>query len=332
MSTNALEDIAGDETDSEAGNTEDQPTTGGTDGDNQAPADGAPAPAGDGAPAPEGGGDPAPAAKDEPDDWLAIRERVAKGDDKVAKRLSRYATLDDALKAGVEAQNKLGGLKPLQPLGPDSTPEEIKAYRDAYGIPETVDGYKVDLPDGLVLGEADKPIADEFLKLAHEHNIPPNAANAIIANHLKLQEDFIQRQEAADLETRQKAINTLKSSDVWGREAQLNTNLIRNMLNDAPESVREGLMAARMPDGTLVGNDVNTLQWMANLARTINPHATVVPGNAENAMSSIQSEKASLEKMMGDYNGEYWKGPKAAEHQARYLALVEAEEQIQKRE
>lgn len=265
------------------------------------------------------------------DNWSAVRERVANGDEKLLKRLSRYSTLDEALRAGVEAQNKIGSLKPVQALTKDSTPEEVAAYRKANGVPETPDGYDINLPDGIILGDNDKPIADAFLKIAHEHNLPPTAVNAIISSHLQLQEQAVQSQQEFDLNAQNEAQKQLKSSEVWGNEAKVNINLINDMLsNNAPPEVREMLEHARLPNGNLLGNDVPTLKFLASLAREVNPYATIA-GASDDALSTIDAEMGALEKLMGDHTSDYWKGPTANAKQARYAQLIGLKNNIKSR-
>lgn len=265
-------------------------------------------------------------------DWAKLREQLADGDDKVLKRLSRYATLKDAIKAGVEAQNKIGSIKAIQPITKESTPEEIAAYREAHGIPESPDKYEIKLPDGMVLGEEDKPMVDEFLKLAHENNIPAPVANALIAQQLAAREQLIEQQEAKDSQDLIDARKTLTSNDVWGSEAKLNINLINNMLDGAQPGLKEQLMGARLANGKLLGNDPDALLWLASVARDLNPLATVTPSSGMSTLQTVEEEIASLEKLMGDSNSDYWKGPNAQAKQDRYRALVEAKLKMQSKQ
>lgn len=59
-------------------------------------------------------------------EWSDIRERVAGGEDKILKRLARYGTLEEALKAAAESQNKLYATKTQIRPGDKAPPEEIK--------------------------------------------------------------------------------------------------------------------------------------------------------------------------------------------------------------
>lgn len=267
-------------------------------------------------------------------DWATIRAKVAGDDEKILNVLSQYSTLEDALKAGVEARRKLSSGQQKTAKVPDanSSPEEIKAYREANGIPEEAKDYKVELPDGVVLGDADKPVADKFLEIAHKHNLPPAVANDIIANQLKIQQEYLKEQEEADDQARADARAKLTSNEVWGSEAQLNINMINNMLEGAPQGVKENLLDARLGDGTLLGNNVPALRWLSNLARELNPYGTITPNQGMSLSETVQAEMAKLEGMMGDRNSAYWKGPTAQQNQQRYGQLLEAKLNAEKRQ
>lgn len=281
-------------------------------------------PAGDDAPVTNDppSGDPKPSGDTNdstpaPSDWATIRTKVANGDEKILNRLSRYSTLEEALRAGVEAQNKIGSMKKQPTLSADSTPEEIAEYRKVNGIPDSPDGYEINLGDGLVLGEADRPVADEFLRVAHEHNLPPKAVNAIIARHLQLQDQAIKAQEEQDINDRTATTAALTSADMWGSEARLNATIVHGMLEQAPPGIRDGLLQSRLPNGKLLGNDVEAMQWLASQARAINPYATVTPAPGLDAAGTVDAEIAAIEAKMG--TPEYYKNEAM---QARYRDLI----------
>ena len=274
--------------------------------------------------APETPSTPAPAPEAAPaNDWAATRAKIAGTDEKLLKQLSRYGTLDEALKAGLSAQEKIAKTRATRP-GKDASPEELAAYREANGIPESPDGYEIDLPNGIVLGEADQPYVDEFLKIAHSHHLPPETANAIAATQLELREKDIAARAQADKESSVNAYETLSKPEEWGSELKLNLNMIRGLLDGAPPGVKENLEASRAADGTPLGNHVPTLKWLASLAREANPIATVVPGSGSNAQQAMESEISKIEAMMADGTSDYWKGMNSEKIQARYRDLVDA--------
>jgi hypothetical protein len=286
----------------------------------------APSPAPADTPKVNADGDLDPAAGTE--DWSKIRERIAKGDEKLSKRLARYSSVDSVVEALIAAQAKIsdGTLKSVLPK--DATPEQVAAWREENGIPLEPTGYDMTMPDGLIIGEDDKPIVDEFVKNAHQMNMTPAQAKSTVAWYLNLQERQAEELAAADLTAKEQGMEAL--AEAWGSEAKLNKNLIVNLINQAPggEETANQILGARLADGTPLGSNPNVLRWLADVARTVNPTATVVPGSGANASQAIETEIATLEKMMGDKASDYWKGPHAEKNQARYRQLVTVQEQI----
>lgn len=288
-----------------------------------------PAPATDPASPAAEGADPAkPAAADPaaPKDWAARRAEYANGDEKLLKRLSRYSSERDAIEALISAQNKIasGALKNALPR--DATPEQLAEWRAENGIPEKPEEYDVTLPNGMVIGEADKPVVDRFLKTAHENNMTPAQVKANLAWYYADQERAVTEMHQNDEAIASKAEEILRGE--WGSEYKLNLNLVQAMLDNAPSGLKEQLLGARLADGTPFGSNPENLRWLANLAREINPTATVVPGSGANALQAIESELASMNKMMGDRTSAYWKGPDAEKMQARYRELVSVKQKV----
>lgn len=275
-----------------------------------APVDPAPAPA----PAPAD-----PAAVTWPENW---RELKANGDEKMLKRLQRYSSPSAAIDALFEAQTRISKGDLLPSLKENATPEEISDYRVAHGIPAEPAGYEISLPNGLVIGEADRPLVDEFLTKAHASNMHPAQVNEALGWYFDRAEQARIAQEARDTESRMATEDELRAE--FGPDYRVNVKIANEMLDNAPGGLKNKLLAGRMADGTLIGNNPDVIRWLTTLSRELNPIGTVVPGSGTNAVQAVETEMASLKQMMGDHKSEYWKGPMAPKHQARYKQLVEA--------
>lgn len=291
-------------------------------------------------PAPPAATDPAPAADpaetpdpldtDEPavkeTDWAAVRTRIAKGDEKLEKRLARYSSIDSVVEALIAAQNKIasGGLKTAYPK--EGSEAEIAAWRAENGVPETADGYEIKLDEGVLMGDEDKPLVSEFLQAAHAANYTPEQANAAVNWYMNMREQEADAIAANDTQSREQAEQQI--SEMWGTETKLNKQMILNHLKGAPDGVGDLLLGGRLADGTPIFNHPGALRWFAEQARSLNPIATVVPGSGQNAAQAMEDEIASIEKMMGDRESDYWKGPKAATTQERYRKLIDAKQRL----
>ncbi len=292
----------------------------------------APAPAPDPAPDPIVGDPPAPtpdpaapapAAGDPPaGDWPEDWRQKYSTDPAVQKRLERYGSPKAALDALFAAQTRISKGDILPALKDNPTAEDIAEYRNSHGIPETPDKYDLTLPNGLVIGEADKPFVDEFLTKAHEQNMHPKQVQEALGWYFDKQEKAVAEQEARDQEHRIACVDELRNE--FGPDYKREVKIAMDVLDTAPADVKDRFLGGRLADGTMIGNDPAVIRWLNTLSRELNPIGTVVPGSGTNAAQAVQSEMTELRALMGDHNSAYWKGPAAAAKQARYKQLVEA--------
>lgn len=105
-----------------------------------------------------------------PDNW---RDMMAGGDEKFRKQLERYQSPADVGKKGRELEAKLSSGEYRRDLPRDATPEQLAEWKRERGLPEGVEGYldNLMLPDGVVLGENDKPVASGFAEAAFRNNV-----------------------------------------------------------------------------------------------------------------------------------------------------------------
>lgn len=259
------------------------------------------------------------------DKW---REEYAGTDEKVLKRLQRYTTPKTALDAMIEAQNKISDGSYKKPLGEKATPEEIAEYRKANGIPETPEKYLDNLPNGLVIGEEDKPIIAEFTKAFHGVNADPK----VVQTAIKTYYDVVDKVEGikAEANTAAKVAVEDELRAEWGPDYRPNTNLINAFIGSMPKELQEELFQSTKPDGTQIMNNPAMLKWLAQQARELNYTGAVLP-NGEASSKSLESEINTLKGMMGDRSSKYWKGPESAGLQARYRELVDLQQKIANR-
>lgn len=254
-----------------------------------------------------------------PEDW---RVKLAGEDKSYLKTLDRFNSPADLAKAYRDAQARLssGQLKAALPENP--TAEELANWRTQNGVPESADKYDVNLGDGFVWGDADKPLLDDFTKYAHESNMPADQVKKVLGWYASLQERQSAAREEADERFHQEAEDTLRSE--WGQEYRRNLNAIGNVFDahSNPE-VKDAIFMARLPNGRLLGDDPDAVKVLAAIARTANPSATVVPSNG---FGTMDDELTALSKKVG--TTEYWRDPKMQE---RYAELLQAKEAYDKR-
>lgn len=284
----------------------------------------APAPAADPAPAPQpaptiaAGGDPAkPEPKvvhtDFPEDW---RQKWAGEDKAKLKTLDRFKTPADVYTAYEALRQRVdsGELKLNKPFPDKGTPEEQAAWRKEAGVPDKPEAYEINLPDGVVLGEEDKPIIESVKAFAHGKNVPPSVLNDFVGWYYAEQDKQLAARAEADQQARQANDDALRAE--WGNDYRANLNAIGALFSSTPE-LKDRFLSARFADGTLVGDDPDTLKWLAGLGREAFPASTLLPNGGANVTSRL-AEIRELAKTNPD---SYW-SPAIQEEERK---LIEAE-------
>lgn len=267
-----------------------------------------------------------------PDDW---RQKLAGEDKKALKTLERMADPTAVWKQAQELRAKLssGEYKRVPPK--DATEEDLAAYRKEIGLPEKPEDYEITLPQGAVMGEADKPVFDSFKGIAHKANMTPEQLNAAADWYFQQQREQAEAQDDFDQRFRSDAEEDLRAD--WGNDYRRNINSITGLFSTAPEGVKDRLLSGRIPihdkDGNVtgmapLGNDPAVVRWLVSLAQELNPAATIAPGSAANSMQSIDDEIAGIEKTMREDRAAYFKDEKA---QTRYRELLAAKEKLASR-
>lgn len=267
------------------------------------------------------------------DPWNGIRDAYLSKftDDKekesVGKWLGRYATPLDVLDAArkVNDQFKRGELRLTLPK--NATEEQIKAYREANDIPENAAAYLEKLPDGLVVGDADKPVFEAFAETLAKDGHP----KAVIHSAIKWYNEWSEKQSEAlvqaelEADAQFKAETEKQLQEMYGGEVKLNLNMANNWIASLGEEVAAKFREARTADGRLFFNDPVIVHALVNAARQANPTGTLVSGSGERALQQMDEEIAGYEKEM-QTNRDKWFAADNAARRDRYGKLLEAKE------
>lgn len=231
-------------------------------------------------------------------DWPADWRAKLSPDGKHAKTLDRFASPNAVFDSYQALRQKLdsGEIKAVSPYPAEGKPEEQAAWRKANNLPEKPEDYKLKFADGLVIGDADKPIIDGFLQAAHASNATPDQVNGILHWYYDQQEKAVVAQEEKDAAYLTQSEDALRAE--WGGEYRTNVNMIRGLVDTMPAGVKELFVSSRLGDGTALLNHPDMARWLVQTARTVNPMATVVPGAGANMASAIDDEITSIEKTM----------------------------------
>jgi hypothetical protein len=266
-------------------------------------------------------------ATDTSPDW---RARLAGDDKDFAKQLGRYSDEAAFGKAYRALQTKLSSGEFKKALPEGASAEELATWRKENGLPDKAEGYveKLELPKGLIIGEADKPIVAEFAAAALEGNVDPKQFNGMVAKYYDILDKQRAAQEDADAAFKTESEEALRTE--WqGPEFRRNLTAVNNLIATWSEGLATNVLAARGPDGRKLGDSPALIKQLAALAVELNPTSTLVPAGTTDPGKTVAAELESIRELRRNNPDEYAKNEK--KHEAREIELIEAQLKLQKR-
>lgn len=140
-----------------------------------------------------------------------LPEEMRKNSDTM-KQLMKFGKIGDLAKSYSELESKLG--KAIELPGKEAKPEEVEAFYQKLGKPETADKYTID----------DKN-ADTFKELAYKYNLTDEQAKGIYAGAKALTESYMQQAQDKLIQTAKATESALKSE--YGTDAQVKLDLCK---------------------------------------------------------------------------------------------------------
>jgi hypothetical protein len=293
----------------------------GTPPGNPPPADGNKPPAAPSLAAkPPGEGDPPPAAPitSMPENWRTL---MAGGNPDVEKELGRFtdpAKVGDAL-LNYKKQMRSGSFD-VPPPGEDK-PEELKAWREAHGIPVEATGYKVPEEIQKRLYDEDKPILEGYIGAAHKANQPQSVIDFTTKWYVDMQEQAAAAMVERDKKGSAEAEDALRSD--WGPQYRANLNAATRALAEMFPGV--DLTEARLPDGTKIGNNPKVLKGMHELAVQKWGAGEFVGAEAS---ARTQTRMQEIEKVMRENPDAYFGDPAMRKEYGDLLAADEKRKKV----
>jgi hypothetical protein len=251
---------------------------------------------------------------DWPEDW---QQRIAGDDKDELKQLSRYASPKAVWEKAraLERRMSSGELKAVLPKNP--TEADLTAWRKDNGIPEKPEAYTLKLASGDKITKELQPAVDAILKNAHATNMTGEQASAAVDSYLAVKKQEAQVRAETDETQRTQALDALAKE--WGGSLSRNKSLIGNVLNMFPEAVRNSMMDARLPDGSLIFNNVDVLRAFAAIELRNNPAGIITPAGGGDVGKTALDEYQAIQKLMREKPHEY---KKDAAKQGRMTELI----------
>jgi hypothetical protein len=197
-----------------------------------------------------------------PQDW---REKFAGNDEKLLKRLARFASPENFVKSYKALEQKLNEKSSVKP--PEDE-EKLAKWREEQGVPKEAADYKIPKIKNHEWTAADEPIIGDFLVDLHNANAPQPIVDAALGWYAKFAQQ--QHQAVYDLDVSDKETLEDAMRSEWGGEYRGNINLMKRVLeHDLPKGLGDALANARMADGHRLINHPEFPAWLVGLGKEI---------------------------------------------------------------
>lgn len=200
-----------------------------------------------------------------PTDW---REQsvAAIGDPKASKMLERFQNVPEMAKALYAAQQKIrsGEYKRAAPTG--DNPEEIKAWREEQGIPDSPDGYEIPGVDLATLDPGTKQTIDHLRSRLHAESFDKGKATVVATLLQEVAQMEMERTAQADATNRDAIEDTLRAE--WGADYRRNLNMNGALLTQHFGDGMDSLLNARTPEGRRLADMPEFNRFLNAMART----------------------------------------------------------------
>lgn len=228
-----------------------------------------------------------------PGELQQLREMLAGGDEKYLSELARYKSKEALLASVREARKIARNAGKVPTLSDKATEKEVKAFREAMGIPDEPDAYPVAFREDYQASDFDTQALSSFKEHMHGKNADPRAASAAI----EWFQDFAvaQQQElnATLAKTAKETQSTLRTE--WGGEYEGNLNAAKQLLTtQLGEDGLTQMMSLRLMDGSRLQDNLPFVKMMAQLGGDYYGGTAIIGDNVEMTSNTVQERISEL--------------------------------------
>jgi len=158
------------------------------------------------------------------------------------------------------------------PPPPEDKPDELKAWREAHGVPVEVAGYKIPEDVTKRLFDEDKPVIENFITAAHKANQPQAVVDFASKWYTDMMDMQATQQVELDRKSKTETEDTLRGE--WGPDYTRNYTAAQRFAKEVVPNA--DLFEARLPDGRKIGNAPEMLKSLFELGVAKYGHGTLV--------------------------------------------------------
>jgi hypothetical protein len=261
------------------------------------------------------------AAEDGQGRLQALRVLLAGGDEGLMKSLERYKSEEAIAKSWREgrAAAKNAGKPPTLP--DKATEDDIKAFREAYGIPAEAKDYPVAFTDDFKASDADGEVLGSFKEYMHSANGDPRTAKAAVKWFQDFQTAQVQDMNARLAATAKETQAALRAE--WGGEYDGNVGAAGEIMKaHLGDDGFKQMMEMRLIDGSRLQDHAPFVKMMAQIGTDYYGGNSIITGDVEATSKTIDERLGEFRKMQVEEPKKY-QSPAVQEQVAKLYAQKE---------
>jgi hypothetical protein len=223
-----------------------------------------------------------------PENW---RDAIEDAD--LRKFADRIQSPTDAAKQLFEARKKLSTAVVVP--GKNATDEDIAAFRTGLGIPETADGYKVELADEVLGGEEGAERFKSFTEAMHKLHVTQAQLQGIMDWYVPETEAVREATAKAEENALNKSAEETKATlrREWGTDAERNIGIAKTGAMEVGGQEFLDFSDSVIVDGMRLGDHPIWLRAMANVGHKLIEGEPLV-GMSDDQVLDLRSEQSTL--------------------------------------
>jgi hypothetical protein len=189
--------------------------------------------------------------------WLA----GVKSDLRDHEALTHFGTVSDLVGSYLELTQKADGS--IKIPGDDASKDEVKAYREAMGIPEKAEDYQIQVPEG---GIGDQEYLDSMKRQAHELGLSQTQAQAFYEKQSQSFTSYIEQAKKEQQQAVEKVTEEMKRElgDNYKPRMQAAQRVVKSVMGEE---------FSQYLDESGLGNDARMIRAMIKLSDVISEDA-----------------------------------------------------------
>lgn len=241
------------------------------------------------------------------DDKKAVAERVAR----MKAQIGRYGTIEAAMIALADAQEKIRSKQETEPLPKDASPEERAEWREKQGLPK--EAKDIAIPRVEITTEtgerayhewteADKPLHDAFRAVAFDLNLSQAQVDKLVNWQFNSAQERVAASKDAlkNLDKEAKKVARTELREEWGNEYDARIAVVERFIKDEealPDGAGKLLWNARDPEtGERLAFHPSIMKLLANAAQDKYGEGAFISGDAKAAIADEEEKIRNIMK------------------------------------